>query len=165
MASLWGLFPPQQSGWLGSSWCLLNVLCLLNCSFPGSSWCGVHSMGDFSEAQPQGAVTVHQREVPEGAWAFSEPRLHLCRHQPSPKADGPVIHWKEKRKKGKRKENRAREENKEMFQDSNKNKREHIPLIGAVFNYLLTKISWKFKNLFQLLRQSNVHCLFQRHLL
>ena len=52
----------------------------------------------------------------------------------------------------KRKENRAREENKEMFQDSNKNKREHIPLIGAVLNYLLTKISWKPLSAFETIK-------------
>lgn len=44
---------------------------------------------------------------------------------------GPVIDWKEKRKKIKKKETRAKEENKEMLEDSNKNKWEHIPLIRS----------------------------------
>lgn len=120
--------PTPAVGLPGNSWWLLNVLCLFNCSFPGSSWCGGPSVGHFSEAQPQGAVTLHQREVPEGAQAFLEPRLHLCIGQPLQRLVGPVINWKEK-KKGKREKNRAKEDNKEMFHDSNKNEREYIPLL------------------------------------
>lgn len=46
---------------------LLNTLCFFNCSFPGYSWYGIHSMRDFSEAQPPEEVTLHQREMPEGS--------------------------------------------------------------------------------------------------
>ena len=123
--------PTIAEGLIENSWCLLNVLCLFNYSFPGSYWCGIHSVSDFSEAQPQGEVTLHQRDMPEGAWAFSEPRLWSLQTPAPPKADGPSYRLGGEGKKERKKENRAKEEDKGMFQDSKRSQRELIPLIRS----------------------------------
>lgn len=139
--------PTTAVGLTENSWCEPNVLCLSNCFLPGSSWCGIHSMGDFSEAQPRGEVTLHQRDGPEGAWAFSEPRLCLCRQQ---------LLQRLEQLEGK--ENRAKE--KGTFQDSKRN-RAFSPNKELCLTYLLTKISWKFKNLFKLL-SNQMYTTFER---
>jgi len=85
--------------------------------------------GFLRSSASRGSYPVSERSA-RGSLSVLRAKASPLQTPASPKADGPSDKL-ERKKKGKKKENRAKEESKEMFLDFNKNEREHSSLIRS----------------------------------